>query len=127
MPFAEILESRKSQLALAIAQGKSIVVWARKKMGQTAPPTHRPLSPKLGPRSRRFAAAPSIAQAAGWPARFRLCFGRNMLWRQMNFASRGAKRDTGTLATLNCNLLLNHAQNVRLLAYHHRFEGRVPY
>jgi len=38
-----------------------------------------------------------------------VCFGRNMLWRHIKDAFRGAKGDTGTLATLNCNLLLNHA------------------
>jgi hypothetical protein len=36
-------------------------------------------------------------------------FGRNMLWRHMKVAFRGANGDTGALATLNCNLLVNHA------------------
>ena len=43
-----------------------------------------------------------------------VCFGRNMLWRHMKVAFRGAKGDTATVATLNCNLLLNHAQNVAI-------------
>jgi hypothetical protein len=41
-----------------------------------------------------------------------VCFGRNMLWRHMKVAFRGTKGNTGTLATLNCILLLNHAGKV---------------
>ena len=42
-----------------------------------------------------------------------VCFGGNMLWRHIKNAFRGANGDTGTLATLNCNLPLNHAKNSR--------------
>jgi hypothetical protein len=38
-----------------------------------------------------------------------VCFGHNMLWRHMKVAFRRANGDTGTLVTLNCNRLLNHA------------------
>jgi hypothetical protein len=39
-----------------------------------------------------------------------VCSGRNVPWRHMKAAFRGARGDTETPATLNCNLLLNHAE-----------------
>jgi hypothetical protein len=106
VPFAENSESRKSQLALAIAQGASIVVWSRKNNGPDCTAYRWATESKVRARIKAYR-----RRAVGRLACMVqiVCFGRNMLWRHMKVAFRGANGDTGTLVTLNCNLLLNHA------------------
>ena len=112
MPTAENSESRKSQLALGIAQGKSNAVWARKNDVPDRTAYRWSTEPKVRATikaCRRRALDRAVGRLAGVVQI--VCFGRNMLWRHMKVAFRSAANgDTGTLATLNCNLLLNHAE-----------------
>ena len=110
MPTAENSESRKSQLALVIARGASIAVWARKNDVPDRTAYRWATESKVRARIkayRRRARDRAVGRLAGMVQI--VCFGGNMLWRNMKVALRSAKGDTGPLATLNCNLLLNHA------------------
>jgi hypothetical protein len=110
VPFAENSESRKSQLALAIAQGASIAVWSRKNDVPDRTAYRWATESKVRARInayRRRARDRAVGRLADMVQI--ACFGRNMLWRHRKVAFRGASGDKGTLVTLNCNRRLNHA------------------
>ena len=87
VPSAENSESRKSHLALVIAQGKSIAVWARKNDVPDRTAYRWTTEPKVRAKIksyRRRALDRADGQLAGMVQI--VCFGRNMLWRHRKVA-----------------------------------------
>ena len=68
MSDEEIPLSKQDQLAIAIAQGKSIAAWARENQVPTSTAYGWASDPDSAARSMTGAAAPSIGPLAGWPA-----------------------------------------------------------